>query len=246
MFDKKNKSFVRFVVVTGGVVLMLFVVLLVVSSGRKKEVKVREEVRQEMKFDVETLSCMNIGEMVVLKNINNSEAVWQTSLPRAAVDTVGEVEVGLRNQTGSRDDEFSYEAEVWGLEGEVWVASGEVVGVDWSNLYFPRDFKKTEEMKVGVYTVIFKVGGEVVGCDGFAVEKLGTRGVNAVSLEAVLKGSLGDGTYYSGTGVYEKEELDLREALAKGREDEMGMVAGLSAIRRDLDLVGRLIEGVSY
>lgn len=102
-----------------------------------------------------------------------SPASWQAAAPRGPGETVREkepVRIGLRRIGTADFVEKEIEAEVLAPNGTSATGVGAVTPPEWGLLQFPADFPLGAFHRAGTYTVLWRVDGAVVACDGFVIE----------------------------------------------------------------------------
>jgi len=101
-------------------------------------------------------------------------ALWQAAAPRGASEVVREketVRLFLRRVGTADFTEKEIEAEVLTPNGGSASGVGTARPPEWALLQFPADFPLGTFHRAGIYTVLWRVDGGVVACDGFVIER---------------------------------------------------------------------------
>jgi hypothetical protein len=99
---------------------------------------------------------------------------WQPAAPRGGSEAVHEKEparIALRRVGTADFTEREVEAEVWSPAGGPATGVGVVTPPEWAVLTYPQDFPLGTVHRAGLYTVLWKVDGSIVACDGFVIER---------------------------------------------------------------------------
>jgi hypothetical protein len=98
---------------------------------------------------------------------------WQSAAPRTGSEPVREKEaanIALRRVGTADFQEKDVDVVVVSDGGVAATATDVLAPPEWVQLQYPQDFPLGAAHRAGVYTVLWKVDGAVVACDGFVIE----------------------------------------------------------------------------
>lgn len=115
-------------------------------------------------YDVAAETCRPYRKGVI-------DRQWQVSAPRAQQRVGQTITVGLRDKYGEAGQRLVVRARIVGAASLLESKPVAVVGDNFADVEFPRDFQPTQPLAPGGYTVLWLLaeGGGFLACDGFVI-----------------------------------------------------------------------------
>ena len=120
---------------------------------------------QEPRYDAATGDCRPYRKGVI-------DRQWQTSAPRNPVRVGQPVTVGLREKYGETGTRRLVRARIVGAASLLESRPVAMVDDDFADVTLPQDFRPTQSLGPGPYTVLWLLaegGGGFLACDGFVI-----------------------------------------------------------------------------
>lgn len=120
---------------------------------------------QEPRYDARTESCRPDRKSTI-------DRQWQMSAPRNSIRIGQSVTVGLREKYGETGQRRLVRARIVGAATLLESKAVAMVDDTYAEVEFPRDFRPTQALGPGTYTVLWLLaegGGGFLACDGFVI-----------------------------------------------------------------------------
>ncbi|MBV9835927.1 MAG: hypothetical protein JO055_16035 [Alphaproteobacteria bacterium] len=126
---------------------------------------VQGAVAQEPRYDAATQSCRPHRQGVI-------DRQWQMSAPRNPLRIGQPIAVGLREKYAGAGQRRLVRARIVGAATLLESKAVAMVDDNYASVEFPRDFRPTQALGPGAYTVLWLLaegGGGFLACDGFVI-----------------------------------------------------------------------------
>ena len=121
-------------------------------------------VAQEPRYDIAAETCRPYRKGVI-------DRQWQVSAPRNPLRVGQTITVGLRDKNGENGQRMQIRARIVGTASLLESKPVTLTDDNFTNVEFPRDFRPTQSLPPGGYTVLWQLAenGGFLACDGFVI-----------------------------------------------------------------------------